>query len=126
MNIMLIMFMIPIIILGTAVFSINKSIVIENPVQIEHETAISSDMAISTFNARFEVYEGSGLSPSMVRSIFAIVQSNNAENEEHIVEIDNSTDSISTANELNVSKNYNVELQYDNEGYVCKITITEQ
>ncbi len=125
MNIMLIMFMIPIIILGTAVFSINKSIIIENPVQIEDETTISSDMAIDTFNAQFTAYEGMDMSSATVRALFSIVEANNMTNTDHVIEIDDSAGSISTAGELTSSETYNVKLHYDDEGYIYKIQVTK-
>lgn len=80
----------------------------------------ANDIAVRTFNSNFTPYEGTEQSASQIRSLISAVRSSNA-NSEHQVEIQG----ISTS-DIEANGSYTVELEYDEENYICVITITEE
>lgn len=99
----------------------------ENDNQNEDTNNVLDDakkLAITTFNAAFEIYKGTEMTASQIKSLLSAIQANNAINTDgHIVELDNT--GITQNTQLDSTKKYNVELFYDTEGYVNIIKITE-
>ena len=78
---------------------------------------INNDLEKEAFNAQFKVYEGDELTAQQVKTLESTIQASNATNTEHNVRYEEPT--------VNVTKTYNVELEYDDDDYVCEIVVTE-
>lgn len=82
-----------------------------------------NDFAVQTFNAIFESYKGRNTS-SQIKSLLSAIDSNNTERtDDYIIELDES--GIKNSRGLEENENYNVELFYDDNGYIYKIKITK-
>ena len=77
--------------------------------------------AVASYNAVFEVYEGTNKTAKQVNELFAVMQSNNSQGTRKVA-----VDSTGVMKEeIDDTKTYNVELQYDDEGYVVAVKIEE-
>lgn len=81
-----------------------------------------NNMAIETFNSMFTMYEGLDLTGAQIKSLISKVESSNETNTEHIVTL--SDEGITDIEQVESDKQYNIELFYDDEGYVNEISIT--
>lgn len=99
----------------------------ENDSQNENTNNVIDDakeIAIKSFNALYELYKGTEMTASQIKTLLSTIQTNNATNTDgHIVELDNTGITVET--QVDTTKKYNVELFYDTEGYVNRIKITE-
>lgn len=77
-----------------------------------------SYIAVETFNSIYLSYEGTEQGASQIRSLISTVKANNATNEEHQI-------SMQEPDILSSSAKYFVELEYDSDGYVNNIIVTE-
>ena len=89
-------------------------------------SSISNNISISkkkqeqkSFNMEFEFYAGE-CNGSSIKSLITTVKSNNA-NGEHNVTING----VKTLSEVDSDKDYNVDMEYDKDGYIYEINITE-
>lgn len=89
---------------------------------IQPVTTQTYDIPKRIFNSNFTPYMGEKQSASQVKLLISAVEASNATNEERQVEIE--PEDINT--KLKASKKYSVELEYDDEGYVNEIIITEE
>lgn len=83
----------------------------------------AEELAIQTFNSIFEVYLNKELTASQIRTLFSEIESSNTQNLEHNISL--STDGITTADEIDDTKTYKVELSYDDIGYINEVKITD-
>lgn len=84
----------------------------------------TKEIEIQSFNATFEIYEGTEMTSGQIQNLFSTIQTNNTTRTDgHIVNID--TTGITLETQLDATKKYNVELFKDSEGYVNIIKITE-
>lgn len=81
----------------------------------------SSQQAITMFNNNISANLGENLSAATVKTLFTIVKSSNAENVDHQIEL-TGVDSIS---KISTKYTYSTEEEYDDEGYIKKITVTK-
>lgn len=81
-----------------------------------------SQAEISSFNAKFETYEGDKVSAANVKALINLVTQSNMANEDRQVELTGDT-TKSTA--VNSARTYKVELDYDSKGFICEIIITK-
>lgn len=86
---------------------------------------------LSYFNSSFEMYSGTK-SKFLISSLLDNVVTNNKTEKEHIITVvyrDNSTDVpdeiVKIKHSLNDDKKYEVSLDYDEYGFVYKVTITD-
>lgn len=93
--------------------------------ETENEIADSlKEMEKNSFNVIFEAYEGQNCSKSQVKALISAVETNNsAEDMKHKITLNNS-EIVSSEQENNDSR-YNIEISYDEDGFVNEITITE-
>lgn len=97
---------------------------IENRTTGEEEYIESLDnTAIEVANANLEEYEGINISSSTIKALFDKVESNNKTTQEHSINFND--EGITTKEQVEEGKNYNVELLYNEEGYIDEIKITE-
>lgn len=92
-----------------------------NPVQkgVEDE---GQKYAIKIFNAQFTIFEGTSQTAQEVKSLFSTIEASNAQDTDHIVEIDNSNGCVTKPIQVRANVKYTVELAYTG-GYVSKVTI---
>ena len=83
----------------------------------------ANQTAISTFNDMFTSYEGDLKTETQITTLLSIIDNNNTTNLDHKVELIST--GITSSTEVNKDKKYKVELFYDTDGYVNKISITE-
>lgn len=76
---------------------------------------------IESFNSKYTAYMGKAVTGSTVKSLMIEIRASNAQNEEHQV----LQEGIQASNQIRSSKMYEVEAEYDEEGYINKIIITE-
>lgn len=88
--------------------------------EIVNEVLNTANNALAEeFNTMFTSYEGTGRSASSIRTLLTIVnKTNETHSDKHPIEVD--------MPELKTSKKYSVELEYDDQGYINKIIITEE
>lgn len=82
-----------------------------------------NDVEQQTFNTMFESYEGDNVSASTVRGLFAVIESSNQTNTEHIINLANT--GITDLSQIDTNKKYKVQLFKDTQGFVNNIEITE-
>lgn len=98
--------------------------------ETQNETEAISDMEISSFNSKFEQYEGNQRG-TVVKSLIATVSSSNLADTDKIVtvvmngkEASTSSDLSSMSSEVMTGMTYNVTLEYENE-LVTRIVIAQ-
>jgi len=109
----------------------NNQIVVDNPANsgnpgyndiLDDVEDATNNMAIETFNSMFTMYEGLDLTGAQIKSLISKVESSNETNTEHIVTL--SDEGITDIEQVESDKQYNIELFYDDDGYVNEISIT--
>ena len=73
---------------------------------------------VQSFNSQFEMYEGL-LKGSQVKGLFSMVNASNSVNPEHQVTITG----VSNQSDIQNTENYTVDLFYNSDGYINKISI---
>jgi len=98
--------------------------------ETQNETEAISDMEISSFNSKFEQYEGNQRG-TVVKSLIATVSSSNLADTDKIVtvvmngkEASTSSDLSSMSSEVMTGMTYSVTLEYENE-LVTRIVIAQ-
>lgn len=98
--------------------------------ETQNETEAISDMEISSFNSKFEQYEGNQRG-TVVKSLIATVSSSNLADTDKIVtvvmngkEASTPSDLSSMSSEVMTGMTYNVTLEYENE-LVTRIVIAQ-
>ena len=76
----------------------------------------AQSMEQAMFNKQFELYQGLDINGTSIKQLEKIVKESNENNLEYKVEL--------ILDETNEEDRYNVELQYNDEGYVNKIIVT--
>ena len=76
----------------------------------------AQSMEQEIFNKQFELYQGLDINGTSIKQLEKIVKESNENDLEHKVEL--------ILDETNEEDRYNVELQYNDEGYVNKIIVT--
>lgn len=76
----------------------------------------AQSMEQEIFNKQFELYQGLDINGTSIKQLEKIVKESNENNLEYKVEL--------ILDETNEEDRYNVELQYNDEGYVNKIIVT--
>lgn len=80
---------------------------------------ISPQQEREIFNARFNSYAGNNMEGTIIRQLHTTINHSNA-TYERVVEYIGPDKS-----EIRIGRQYNVKLEYDEEGYVCKVIVTE-
>lgn len=81
----------------------------------------SDTLAVETFNANFESFEGIDIVSAQIKSLISKVEINNTSSE-HIITLNE--EGITTIDQVKDDKKYDVEFSYDDEGYINEIKIT--
>jgi len=81
-------------------------------------------MEIDSFNAIYESYEGTERSASQIKALLSQIEINNTTTDNERKIILNNT-GVTNSQEVDNEKKYNVELSYDDEGYINEIKITD-
>lgn len=116
------MYAFPLTSIGLLIYNQSADVVVENSM---------SEVEMSTFNAKFEQYEGVQRGSSVRALLQSVIANNISEmNDDRKVEVSgvvtiSKDDTTVPAEEIQTGSTYNVELQY-NEGVVSAIVITEQ
>ena len=76
----------------------------------------AQSMEQAMFNKQFELYQGLDINGTSIKQLEKIVKESNENNLEYKAEL--------ILDETNEEDRYNVELQYNDEGYVNKIIVT--
>lgn len=89
----------------------------ESAQKSENEVMVNAQsMEQEIFNKQFELYQGLDINGTSIKQLEKIVKESNENDLEHKVEL--------ILDETNEEDRYNVELQYNDEGYVNKIIVT--
>lgn len=79
-------------------------------------------MAIKMFNSQFTPFAGEGQTASQIRSLVSTVKASNAKYPDNQITSEN----FSVPDTLNAKYKYNVSIEYDDGGYIYKITVTQE
>lgn len=97
---------------------------------VDRDSSFGDDMEIQMFNGSYELYSGSQ-SKFFIESLLDLVVANNRKNGAKIISVvynDINTSSSDEINELKgnlVDKDYQVSLDYDDNGFVNKIILSD-
>lgn len=94
------------------------TITLPNGQDVELEGQINK-MVVQTFNSQFEAYKGSGKSASQIRSLESVVKTSNLNHTENQVY-------TYVPEVINNTTKYTVEFEYDYEGYIYYVLVTEE
>ena len=82
---------------------------------------------ILVFNAKFNNFPTSNLNKNQISDLInRAISSNNMDKTVSINNISNSDEILEYSNSLSNDKTYSITFDYDLEGYICNINITEQ
>lgn len=113
-----------------ALISLGVYIISSQKGTIETSKDAADTLQVATYNSTFLKYVGSNKKGSEVRSLLTEIQTNNKRNNSHTISISyGSETSISNIqSSIMPGKSYNVTVNdsdYDENGYITKITITD-
>ena len=92
--------------------------IIKEPVAM-YGVPMSSQHEMENFNAKFNSYTGNNIEGTIIRQLYNTINHSNATYERVIEYIG------PNIIEIRPSRKYNVEIEYNEEGYVCKVIVTE-
>ena len=91
------------------------------------ETDSLSYQEIAAYNSKFDIYEGSSVSGSNVKTLITMVRINNEYNYGNIVDVyvnGVKMYDLSSTSAITAGSKYNVRMSYDSTGYINRINIT--
>lgn len=103
--------------------SINQNIqnTVDEEENLEDEEN-EENLAVQAFNELFINYEGTEIPSATVKALISQIEINNTSSE-HLIILD--ANGITTMEQIEDDKTYNVEFSYDDEGYIYEVKIVD-
>jgi len=102
--------------------NIQNTIDEEEILEDEENEENEENLAVQAFNELFINYEGTEIPSATVKALISQIEINNTSSE-HLIILD--ANGITTMEQIEDDKTYNVEFSYDDEGYIYEVKIVD-